>query len=130
LQHIPSDADNFLQIALTTASCCCRQNLSDAIRQDEKVDRKIARNQNKFEALDFNAAVGDSRMCLHQLLWQLSEVSTSHAYKPPHQIANFMQADLAMICLQPFPQKDREKRLEMFTVCTRSSNSAATEMSC
>jgi len=26
------------------------------------VDRKIARNQNKFEALDFNAAVGDSRM--------------------------------------------------------------------
>lgn len=39
-----------------------KQNLSDAIRQDEKVDRKIARNQNKFEALDFNAAVGDSRM--------------------------------------------------------------------
>ena len=26
------------------------------------MDRKIARNQNKFEALDFNAAVGDSRM--------------------------------------------------------------------
>lgn len=41
---------------------CRRQNLSDAIRQDEKVDRKIARNQDKFEALDFNAAVGDSRM--------------------------------------------------------------------
>ena len=49
-------------IVTITASCCCRQNLSDAIRQDEKVDRKIARNQNKFEALDFNAAVGDSRM--------------------------------------------------------------------
>lgn len=26
------------------------------------MDRKIARNQDKFEALDFNAAVGDSRM--------------------------------------------------------------------
>lgn len=40
----------------------CRQNLRDAIKQDEKVDRKIARNQDSFEALDFNAAVGDSRM--------------------------------------------------------------------
>lgn len=42
--------------------CEYRQNLRDAIRQDEKVDRKIARNQDSFEALDFNAAVGDSRM--------------------------------------------------------------------
>ena len=49
-------------VVIITASFCCRQNLADAIRQDEKVDRKIARNQNKFEALDFNAAVGDSRM--------------------------------------------------------------------
>ena len=40
----------------------CRQNLADAMRQDEKVDRKIARNQNQFEALDFNAAVSDTRM--------------------------------------------------------------------
>lgn len=40
----------------------CRQNLADALRQDEKVDRKIARNQNQFEALDFNAAVADTRM--------------------------------------------------------------------
>ena len=32
------------------------------MRQDEKVDRKIARNQNQFEALDFNAAVSDTRM--------------------------------------------------------------------
>ena len=39
-----------------------RQNLTDAMRQDEKVDRKIARNQNQFEALDFNAAVSDTRM--------------------------------------------------------------------
>lgn len=39
-----------------------RQNLADALRQDEKVDRKIARNQSQFEALDFNAAVADSRM--------------------------------------------------------------------
>lgn len=39
-----------------------RQNLADAMRQDEKVDRKIARNQNQFEALDFNAAVSDTRM--------------------------------------------------------------------
>lgn len=39
-----------------------RQNLADAVRQDEKVDRKIGRNQGQFEALDFNAAVGDSRM--------------------------------------------------------------------
>ncbi|KAL3151227.1 hypothetical protein ABBQ38_013068 [Trebouxia sp. C0009 RCD-2024] len=39
-----------------------KQNLADAVRQDEKVDRKIARNQSQFEALDFNAAVADSRM--------------------------------------------------------------------
>ena len=36
--------------------------MRDAIRQDEKVDRKIAKNQDSFEALDFNAAAGDSRM--------------------------------------------------------------------
>ena len=52
----------FFRSVSPLVALCCRQNLADAIRQDEKVDRKIARNQNNFEALDFNAAVGDSRM--------------------------------------------------------------------
>jgi hypothetical protein len=33
-----------------------RGNLRDAMRQDEKVDRKIEQNQQNFEALDFNVA--------------------------------------------------------------------------
>ena len=49
-------------LACLSDARCRRQNLADAVRQDEKVDRKIGRNQNQFEALDFNAAVGDSRM--------------------------------------------------------------------
>lgn len=54
--HIAADFESKLRLVQS------RQNLADAVRQDEKVDRKIARNQSQFEALDFNAAVADSRM--------------------------------------------------------------------